>query len=422
MRYRLLIFGFVVVLCLLSGIGLQSGAIHAQDAVTDTPVIQDTLPPTNTPRPTITPFPTFTPTPKATPIPARLCTDCNRVRLRATPGTAGDVVMFLTDQLDLLIIGRTSDDLWVQISTTDETGKPVTGWVSAQYIRGPNQQQIDTTALNALPVVAEAVNLTPSPTSQFGTPGWLSGVDAHTRAIFLKGQTLGNRANVFSKVGDSITYSDYFLKFVGWGNYQLGAYGSLAGVIGYYSVANARTGNSFVNQTLAAAGGWSTNQLLSPGLYHPEICGSQSPLVCEYTHVKPAIAIIMIGTNDSGSGSIGPFEANLRQIVQTSLDMGIIPVLSTIPPRPITADQAARVNLFNQSIRGIAVQYDVPLMDYYSQMLSAPDQGIGPDHLHPSVPADGFVANFAPDHLQYGYNIRNLITLQTLDVLWRYLS
>jgi lysophospholipase L1-like esterase len=216
-----------------------------------------------------------------------------------------------------------------------------------------------------------------------------------------------------------MTVSPYFLTPIGNGNYQLGAYGDLADTIGYFSQANARTGNSFANVSLAAGGGWSTNTLLQAGYSSPQICGKDSPLVCEYKQVKPAIALIMIGTNDSGSGSTDWFEGNLRQIVQTSMDMGIIPVLSTIPPKPMNADQTARGIAFNQVIRSVAVQYDVPLWDYFTAMDALPDKGISSDHLHASVPPGGQSAVFTAENLQYGYTIRNLEALQVLDVLRR---
>jgi len=158
---------------------------------------------------------------------------------------------------------------------------------------------------------------------------------------------------------------------------------------------------------------------LIPGYSDPQLCGQDSPLVCEYKEVKPAVALIMIGTNDSGSGTTDIFGGNLRQIVQTSIDMGVIPVLSTIPPKPANADQTAHAIAFNQVIRSVADQYDVPLWDYFSIMDTLPDKGISSDHLHASVPPGGQSAVFTAANLQYGYTIRNLQALEVLDALER---
>jgi len=109
----------------------------------------------------------------------------------------------------------------------------------------------------------------------------------------------------------------------------------------------------------------------------------------------------------------------MRRIVQTSIDMGVVPILTTIPPKRISDDQSARVDQFNAIIRQIAAQYDIPLADYFSIMQGAPNGGMSSDGLHPSVPPDGATCRFTPDGLQYGYTIRNLVTLQTLDLVWR---
>jgi hypothetical protein len=383
------------------------------------PADRATVPPTNTPRHVNTPRPPTTPTPTSTPtlIPGRLCTDCSRVRLRATPGTMGDVLEFLGGSTELLIMGRTANNAWLQVSVGG-----VEGWVSAQFVRLPNFLPIDSDTLSGLPVTGVPVEAPPTPTlsaDNIGNLTWLSGVTAHARQIFAVGQRLGNRADVFSRVGDSISASSYFLTPIGYGQYDLGEYGYLSGVIAFFSQANARAGNSFVNPPLAARGGWSAYNLLDPNSSSKPDCGYETPLVCEYKLVKPAVALIMVGTNDSGSGSPDQFAGNLHQIVQTSIDMGVIPVLSTIPPKRINADQTARVEAFNSVIRATAQQYDVPLWDYWAVMESAPNEGMSADGMHPSVPPDGATGRFSGENLQYGYTLRNLTALQTLNVLWR---
>jgi hypothetical protein len=329
----------------------------------------------------------------------------------------GEVLEFLDSATDLLIVGRTADDAWLQARVGGTEG-----WISAPFVRLSNGQPVGDDTLNQLPVTGIAAEASPTPTLSVGSLGdltWLSGVTAHARQIFLQGQRLGNRANVFSRVGDSITASPYFLTPIGLGQYDLGAYGYLSGVIGYFSQANARAGNSFANPPLAAGAGWSAYNLLDPKSASKPACGFDAPLVCEYKLVKPSVTLIMVGSNDSGSGSADQFAGTLRQIVQTSIDMGVIPVLSTIPPKRIDADQTARVKAFNDVIRAIAQQDDVPLWDYWAVMETAPNEGMSADGLHPSIPPDGATGRFSTENLQYGYTLRNLTALQTLNVLWR---
>ena len=412
------------ILCLTSSAFVLSlvSPGYAQDGTSPAP--SATPPPTNTPRPAPTRTPTLVPTPTLAPaaIAARVCDTCSRVRLRATPGTAGVVLEFLDGTAHVVIRGRSADNAWLQVKVSETD---TVGWVAAQYVRFENGQALDEATLDSLPILGVAVEASPTPTSSrgglggVGLPAWLSGVTAHAREIFLKGQSLGNRANVFSRVGDSISASAYFLTPIGRGQYDLGEYAYLSGVIEYFSQANARVGNSFVNPPLAAREGWSAFDVLQARKVADQVCGFDPYLLCEYNLVKPSVALILFGTNDSGSGSPDQFEGNLRQIVQISIDHGVIPVLSTMPPRRANTDQVSRVTIFNNVIRSVAQQYDVPLWDYFAVMDKAPDGGIGPDKLHPSIPPGGATTRFTPDSLQYGYTIRNLMALQVLDVLWR---
>jgi hypothetical protein len=370
--------------------------------------------PTNTPRPSRTP--TATPTPE--PLMARLCLDCNRVRLRKAPGTAGEILTILDPSAQLTVIGRTADNQWLQVLVAPGVTR---GWVAALYARLPDLSPIPAARLEQLPVQGVALEASPTPTTAFtaSIPPWLTGISSRTRAIYLRGQQLGNRRNVFSKIGDSITAAPQFLYPIGFGQYELGAYGNLANAVAFFSQENARAGNSFANQSLAAVSGWTADKLLTPGFAYPEICGTDTPLVCEYKQTRPAIALILIGSNDSGSGFPEVFAEQLRQIVEISLEMGVIPVLSTIPPKNFDENQEQRVQAWNSVIRAIAAQYEVPLWDYHANMLGLPNRGISSDGLHPSVPPDGAAARFTPENLQYGYTVRNLNALQVLDALLR---
>jgi len=246
----------------------------------------------------------------------------------------------------------------------------------------------------------------------------ISGITAHAREIYLKGKQLGNRANVFSRVGDSISASPYFLTPIGQGQYDLGPYrDELGPVVQYFSQANARAGNSFANAPLSAGNGWGADRIIQPGYAYTDVCGNETPLMCEYKRVKPAVALILIGTNDSGGISWQTFANNLRQIIDTSINMGVIPVISTLPPKRVDAANNARVDEWNTQIRALARQYDIPLWDYWYALQRAPNQGIGPDGIHPSVPPNGATGNF--NDLNWGYTIRNLTALQTLNAVWK---
>lgn len=390
-------------------------------------------PPTDTPEP----LPTITDTP-APGVDAQVKTDGGGLNLRETPGTTGEIVTTLAALTPLTVVGRTDDNSWLQVATPAGNR----GWVLAEFL----DVFID---LSAVGVTGVAVELTPTPTPtntptpkpQTASPGatatqtsapptatrsapypHISLNTSRAREIFLAGKSLGSQAAVFSKVGDSITAGpeSSFLSQFGRSDYSLADYSYLQPVVNYFSQQTARENNlSWNNTSLAAANGWGSTEVLNPDNAEHTLCApGESPLACEYRIVKPSVSLIMIGTNDAGGIPIDIYRANLRQIVEYSIQKGVVPVLFTIPPRNYDPATDGRVYEFNAAITQMASDYQIPLIDYWTPMNGAPNLGLK-DGVHPSEPPDGKNAHLTAGNLQYGSCIRNLLALQMLDVLWR---
>ncbi|HET7010411.1 MAG TPA: SGNH/GDSL hydrolase family protein [Anaerolineales bacterium] len=260
---------------------------------------------------------------------------------------------------------------------------------------------------------------TPEPTPTQAYP-FLRGLGQRALEIFGVGQTLGNRRAVFSKVGDSITASRAFLAPIGEGRYDLRQHAYLAPVIEFYRREVARTDNSFANESLAAQVSWTTWSLLSPDAADRTEClEGENPLVCEYRLVRPSLALIMIGTNDVLQTEPQDFEGNFRALLDTTIRMGVVPIVSSLPPLnlPSAGDQVER---FNSILSRLCTEYEIPFWDYWSTLVDLPDLGLSIDGVHPSEGSAS--ADFTPANLQFGMTMRNLTALQTLDSIWRYLS
>ncbi len=333
------------------------------------------------------------------------------LNLRPAPSTDTAVITRLPNDTGVQAIGRSADNAWLQVRAGGAEG-----WVSAAYVRL-------SVSLDALPVVSADASaasndapagIAPPPA---GTPYYYPG--ARTAGIFRRGQQNGNRANVFSKVGDSITVADVMYRPMGYQQYNLGAYQSLQATINFFRTTTARNDNSFNNTSLAAQSGWTSSTVLDAQAANGQLCQpNESPLACEYRLTRPAVALIMFGSNDVAIVPAEQYAANMRVITEYSVVNGIIPVLSTIPPRRGYEPQTA---LYNQLIKQIAGEFGVPLWDYEAAMRTLPNDGLSEDGLHPSVAPGGFAqaANFTGRQLEYGYVIRNLTALQVLDALRR---
>lgn len=263
------------------------------------------------------------------------------------------------------------------------------------------------------------------------------------RAIFLRGQQLGNRANVFAKVGDSITFGASYLTAVGSAGYDpalryfSGDHTDLAPTIEFFrsTAVDGKGSNSFNHQSYAARGGWTSTDVLF-ALYNtapnPPEWPPESPLEGEYRVLKPSISLIMIGTNDIWRANPVYFRSQLTTIVQKTMDEGIIPVLSTIPDVLLEANRAwPLVNDVNKVITDVAETFNIPLWNYWLAGQLQANKGLGRGGVHPSCPDEGKydpstdpcsyhpenTQFFTDDGLEYGFNMRNFTAVEVLHKL-----
>jgi hypothetical protein len=249
-------------------------------------------------------------------------------------------------------------------------------------------------------------------------------VRANIRAVYARGAEAGARASVFSKLGDCMTDNKHFLTPFSDGDYALGEHAGLDATVKRFAATPARSGdkpwtqNAFGTPSLSAAGGFNVAAPLDPIWADPAWCQpSETPLACEFRVAKPAFAVIMFGTNDVGATDADTYNVYLRTIVSSTLDAGVVPVLSTFPLRP---EDAAKTKLFNQITIQVARDYAVPMMNLTRALDPLPDHGVDPkDTIHLNAPPDGRTDIFDAEHLRYGFTMRNLVTLQALDVVAR---
>lgn len=222
--------------------------------------------------------------------------------------------------------------------------------------------------------------------------------------------------DVFIKVGDSNTANPSYLSCFAGRDVDLGDHAALEGTRRFFSTRRIDAlHGSFDRTSIAASSGWITKQALA---------GDPSPLVREIAAATPAFAVVMLGTNDNRANGMDAFVEALPRVVDTLLARGVVPLLSTIPPRADAPAMRARVPELNRVIRQLAASRQIPLMDLYSALQPLPRHGLVADgiHLasawHRGAPKP---CHLTGDALQNGMNMRNLVTLQALDRARRFL-
>jgi hypothetical protein len=234
-------------------------------------------------------------------------------------------------------------------------------------------------------------------------------VAARLREIAARGDLA---ADVFAKIGASATVSAHFLHCFAGEIIDLDGRDELEPTIAHFLGGDAAGTSPYERQSLSATVGWSAGAALA---------GDPSPLEQELFAIAPRFAVVMFGTNDIQQNNIDRYGDNMLELADRLIDAGVIPVFTTIMPRDDSAAADAQVPRYNLVVRAVAQSRQVPFIDFHRELVPLPDHGLGADGIHPSVYRDGGARPcvFSADGLAHGYNIRNLITIQTLDRLRR---
>lgn len=230
---------------------------------------------------------------------------------------------------------------------------------------------------------------------------------ANIRQIYAIGQAMGRDDAAFSKLGDSTIENPFFLARFDEEAYHLGDYLYLQSVIDHYR-------GSFGRQGMAVRRGLHTWSVLDPMWAPKPTClGGEHMLACEFRVHNPSVLVVRMGSNDAGIPDT--VDKNLREIVEFTIESGVIPIMATKADRFDGAD-----NINNEIIRQIAKDYHLPLWDFDLVAGTIPGRGLGPDNVHMTT----FYAHDYRSSLAFrtGNGVHNLTALITLDRVWRVLE
>ena len=221
------------------------------------------------------------------------------------------------------------------------------------------------------------------------------------------------RDDVFVKVGCSITASPSFLRCFAGKRVDLARWSHLGPTVDHFLQGDAAGTDPFRRRSVTAVNGWSAVQALR---------GKPSPLEAEIEATDGRFALVMYGTNDIERRDIDEYAESLHRVVERLVAQGVVPVVSTIPPRDDQPESDRWVAAYNGVARGVAQAFQIPLIDLRLAVDGLRKHGLGPDRLHPSTwrpKGKARACDFRTAGLRYGYNRRNLLTLAALDAVRR---
>ena len=256
--------------------------------------------------------------------------------------------------------------------------------------------------------MAATTHITPTPTvdplpastgldpQQWMTWPVLPIVTRHVREIYDLGRTLGNDPHGFSILGDCQSTPDTFLGLyvVEEGQYYT-LPEDLKETVTYFE-------ESFTRESPTIKPGTTSGALLWPE-WHENKFGcekDETPLDCELRINNPSFALITIGTHWEARNDM-----YMRRILDALLARGVVPILST------KADNREGDNRLNLETAQLAIEYDIPLWNFWPVTDDLPDRGLyiknGDEHL-----GKIYLIDEALDRHRYS-------ALRALDAVWR---
>jgi hypothetical protein len=216
--------------------------------------------------------------------------------------------------------------------------------------------------------------------------------------IYVQGQEIDRDPQVFSVIGDCQSSPTYFLSMYDEDRYTLEeGQEYLQETVDWYA-------GSFSHRSLTVKNGMTAPGALNPRWSDVELCEpNETPIECEIRLSNPSIILISLGTNWLPGTPYEDYVAYLDEVVQSVLDQGVIPILST------KADNAEGDDNRNLATAQVAYDLQVPLWNFWAAVKDLSNYGLDKDR-------EDVYLNYK------GWDVRNLSALELLDTIRRQLQ
>ncbi|MGB7341406.1 MAG: SGNH/GDSL hydrolase family protein [Phototrophicaceae bacterium] len=226
----------------------------------------------------------------------------------------------------------------------------------------------------------------------------------HVRDVYNRGRFRGLRDDFLLSVGDCNSESGWYLETL------LDDIPPDSGVdSSFYEDERIQSTMDYFSPTFSFKGqsvnsGLNAASVLDPFWASADVCPfGESPLTCDYQLTDSFASLIMFGANDINVLSTAAYELAMREIIETTLERDVIPILSTFTVRQIEGTNTYAIGVrFNAVLIQLADEYQIPLVNFWLATRDLADKGILEDNAHLTVA---------------GFNIRNQLTVEVLAQL-----
>jgi hypothetical protein len=317
---------------------------------------------------------------------------------RAAPSVNAPKVAPVVQGATYEILSRTADAQWLALQSPE-----VKAWLPAGFG--------DADALDGVPVMPYTLPAYAINTNTVALPEWIK-PGPRARALLRQAVKAGRDPRMFSIVGDSNSTWQRDVGRIAAGMFDLGNYGYLRPVI-------ARFDPAFARVSVAVGGGYRAADMFLPEKALGRNCAdSDGMFACELRQSRAAIVFIQLGTGDKFAWR--EFEVNTRRMIDHALANNVLPVLVTKADDLESIQGGAPFNYINDTIRRLAADYQLPLIDFYAASRTLPTIP------NPELPKRPFTQFGLHDEWGYyfhlteeGRALRVLTTLMMLDAVTR---
>jgi len=282
---------------------------------------------------------------------------------------------------------------------TTASSQPTESETNAAITEEPSQE---TGGASETQAPSPSSTFTPAPTLSDWRQAPISPEAIHNRVldIYAEGQRQGRDPHSFSVIGDCQSIPFVFMGPFGRGALEPDpAESQLWNAINYFD-------ESFDRWAVTARGGFTAASILNSLQADPEECKpGETPLTCEFRINNPAYVLVTLETW-LDPDTIDRYEVYLRQILDTVIAKGSVPILLT---KADSSEMRDGTHVINPVIVRLAYEYQLPLVNFWRAAQYLDNYGIDPER-------EGF-------HLsEAGYKLKNVLALRALYQTWTFIQ